>query len=102
MIPETKAKLIAKRQEVTEKLIAQGIDCQQVRFMVMSAGANPEGLLEDQIEDSKGIDPELIEITNQARAETPPYIKDNRTDAEVQADTAAILAADLAREKWCE
>ena len=102
MSPETKQKLIAKRKEVTEKLIAQGVDRQQARFMVMSAGANPEGLLEDQPSGDDGIDQELVEISIQARKETPPIPRDNRTDAQVRADTADRIARDLHREQWCQ
>lgn len=93
MTPETKEKLIAKRKEVTEKLIDQGIDRQQARFMVISAGLKPEGLLKDQPDGDEKIDAELAEITIQARKETPIVPR---------ADTAAGLARDLHREWWCQ
>jgi hypothetical protein len=68
MKSKTKTDLLAKRKEVMQKLIAQGVHCQQARFMVLSAGANPEGLLEDQPAGEK-TDAELIEITARARKE---------------------------------
>ena len=102
MSPETKQKLIAKRKEVTEKLIAQGVDKQQARFMVMSAGLKLEGLLEDQPSGDDGIDQELVEISAQARRETPSISRDTRTDAQVRADTADGIARDLHRERWCQ
>lgn len=101
MTPETKQKLLAKREEVTKKLIAEGIDEQQARFMVMAAGLKPEGLLKDQPEGEE-IDAGLVAISNQARKETPAIPRDTRTDEQARADTAAEIARDLHREDWCQ
>jgi hypothetical protein len=87
MKSKTKKALLAKREEVTQELISQGVDYQQARFMVMSAGANPEGLLKDQPA-GPDLDNELLEITAQARKEQKSQVE---KDAKIR--SAKIQAA---------
>ncbi len=72
MKTQTKKQLKAKREAVVKQLVARGIDYQEARFMVMTAGAKPEGLLAEQPSSDEvvpEIDQDLLSLTSKGRQE---------------------------------
>ncbi len=72
MKDQTKEQLKAKREAVVKQLVARGTDYQEARFMFMTAGAEPEGLLAEQPSSDEvvlEIDQELLALTNKGRQE---------------------------------
>jgi hypothetical protein len=61
--------LIAKRNEVTDSLIAQGWDYDDARFAAMTAAAQPDGILGDQMTTAA---PELVELAKMAKEAQSP------------------------------